>query len=45
MHSQYSMMTAGIVHVYWVGGVVLLILSLVLIGVFFRLRHKYLQNK
>jgi hypothetical protein len=35
----------GIVHVYWVGGVVLLLLSLVLIGVFFRLRHKYLQNK
>ena len=45
MRSQYSMMTAGIVHVYWVGGVVLLLLSLVLIGVFFRLRHKYLQNK
>jgi hypothetical protein len=35
----------GIVHVYWVGGVALLILSLVLLGVFFLLRHKYLQNK
>ena len=35
----------NIVHLYWVSGVILVLIGLLLLGCFFYLRHKYLDSK